>query len=108
MKYYKLYLIQAGEGCDYTIACGHKMYDLDATTLEDAKKEAEKLITEDFSHDDRKLEEAVILEVTNIVEVNLKELYADLYKANKKKEDALLESIERKKYEELKKKFETK
>ena len=108
MEYYKLYLGQAGEGCDYTIACGHKMYDLSATTLEDAKQEAEKLITEEFSLDDNRLEEAVILEVTHITELNLKELYADLYKENKKKEDMLLESIERKKYEELKKKFESK
>ena len=106
MKYYKLYLIQAGEGCDYTIACGHKMYDLDATTLEDAKKEAETLIAEEFSLDENRLEEAAILEVTNIVELNLKNLYTNLDTANKKKEDTLLESIERKKYEELKKKFE--
>jgi hypothetical protein len=108
MEYYKLYLVQAGEGCDYTIACGHKMYDLSATTLDDAKKEAETLITEEFSHDERRLEEAVILEVTHIATLNLKELYADLHRANKEKENMLLESIERKKYEELKKKFESK
>jgi len=106
MKYYKLYLIQSGEGCDYTIACGHKMYDLDATTLGGAIQEAETLIAEEFSLDENRLEEAAILEVTNIVELNLKNLYMNLDTANKKKEDTLLESIERKKYEELKKKFE--
>lgn len=52
---YYAHLQQNGEGCDYTIGCGHALRRLKATTLEAAKVEA-------VAHDDAANEEAYTFE----------------------------------------------
>jgi len=44
---YMVIMVQNGEGCDYTIGCGVKVEPLKARTVEDARAEAQRIITLD-------------------------------------------------------------
>lgn len=59
---YKMWMKQTGEGCDYTIACGQKLFDLKATDIESAKEEARELIDE-VTNDEVQVDTAYILNV---------------------------------------------
>jgi len=59
---YKLYVKERGEGCDYTIGCGNHLFDLKALSLEEAEKEAQKIL-EEHTHSEREFETAYILTI---------------------------------------------
>ena len=58
---FKLYLKQAGEGCDYMIGCGSKMLDIVADTKEQAVIKAREEISE-RTHSECEIEEAFLIE----------------------------------------------
>ena len=107
-------LKQSGEGCDYSIACGRKWVELEATTLPQALDEVHALIFgtaeedyEDGSYNSYEfsLSEATILEVSNLHVVPVKVWYDEQadYK-EQMKAFAKLED-ERQEYMRLSKKF---
>lgn len=80
---FKLYLKQAGEGCDYTIGCGSKMIDLEATTKEQAIKEAKDEIAE-RTHSECEIEEALLIESFDDISHFGEEVMAEKAEARKK------------------------
>jgi len=105
MSKYMLYA-QAGEGCDYTIACGKEVYMLSSSSIEEAKKETEKFIKENFSSDEHRLKKAIIYEVTKKVILDIESIYKVITaKIIEKSLDEIVEK-ERMEYERLKRKFE--
>lgn len=105
MPKYMLYA-QAGEGCDYTIACGKEVYMLSSSSIEEAKKETEKFIKEHFSSDEHRLKKAVLYEVTKDVILDTESIYKAIdNEAEEKSKDEIAEK-ERMEYERLKRKFE--
>jgi hypothetical protein len=105
MPKYMLYA-QAGEGCDYTIACGKEVYMLSSSSIEEAKKETEKFIKENFSSDEHRLKKAILYEVTKEVILDIESIYKVI--TAKAIEKALEETAEKERmeYERLKRKFE--
>jgi len=105
MKTYKAHLCQAGEGCDYTIGCGHALIWLKASNLGEAIIELSKEIKERYSSLESKIETAVIFEVTNEVEINVKDYYDQLQKERDEDDRLYREKREREEFERLKQKF---
>ena len=104
---YIAWIRQRGEGCDYTIGCGHNLYELKAETQEEAFAAVEAMMAETVCFDHAEQYEAItIYEVVDIYEVNVDALY--------KKEEARLatlaaQDIEQKEkalYERLRGKYE--
>lgn len=98
---YYAHLEQEGEGCDYTIGCGHALRRLDATTLADAKTEA--LAHEDPAHEEEytfksRIESLDMLKRVRVLEVveehDLGDLVAEKIAALKTKR---AEDVKRKK-----------
>jgi len=91
---YALWLKQSGEGCDYTIGCGERIYPLEATTLEEAKEEIAEGVAEGDIRSGDDIEEAVIYsfedDVLDIFESHAQEM-----------EDARLEEEKDKKRAQL-------
>jgi len=105
MKTYKAHLCQAGEGCDYTIGCGHALIWLKASNMEEAKIELAKEIKERYSSLESEIESAVIFEVTEEVEINVKDYYDQLQKERDEYDRLQREKREREEFERLKQKF---
>lgn len=96
-----VYLHQPG-GCDYTIDCGSKLIELNAKTIDKAKKEVSKLIKEDYSHID--LDEVVLYSAEKI-DFDLDAVYTELEEEKAEFEKVEQDEKDRKEYERLKKKF---
>lgn len=77
---YSLWVKQSGEGCDYTIGCGEKIFSLDAHTLEEARKESLARLDERFSNEDSEVKHAIIFTFTENVTFT--------YEAERKKRQA--------------------
>lgn len=105
MPKYILYA-KAGEGCDYTIACGKEVYMLSSSSMEEAKKETDKFIKEHFSSDERRLKRAVLYEITKEVILNIDSIYTAIDDVAKEKSLDEISEKERMEYERLKRKFE--
>ena len=101
---YLAVLYQAGEGCDYTIACGTKVIQLDAQTWDDAVAEAQQTIIGEY-RDDRTLSRMRIVEVTRHFEAPVRAWYADLDRAELEEQNAQQKEQRRKAYERLKHEF---
>lgn len=101
------YLIQSGEGCDYTIGCGTKLVALPlATSVESAEAQIVERYESYFGdYPEQQLSEVVIFETTNIRHVDVAEHKAKR-RAEKKAADALARAEkERAMYEQLKAKY---
>lgn len=83
---YKAILTQAGEGCVNTIGCGQRTVDLKSNTVDDAKTELYELILEDYTGDEYRLEEAVLVQYVHKV---------DLITLYKSYDDSLVEQEEK-------------
>ena len=105
---------QAGEGCDYTIGCGHKIVRLEAKTLMEAERE---IMANDEEGDgdgygsahyltgEAKLESVTILEVTRAHRVPLNVYRDNLQRHEEAKAAAKKEAEELATFERLQKKF---
>lgn len=100
---YKAYINQ-GQGCDYTIACGVDIIDLEASSMEEAKKALIKEIKEEYTGE-RALASAQIFEINDIFAVNMKTLMSEIEEAEIEIERKKREEDERREFERLKKKF---
>ena len=78
MKYIA-HLKQSGDGCDYTIACTHKMIELpDCANLDEAYQVMLRIIREDYSYDEQMLELCVVHEVNESRSINLNTEYRQI------------------------------
>lgn len=102
---YYVHLIQHGEGCDYTIGCGHRLRSLKAKTYPEAHAEVDALLKEEHTSEEREVEHVRILEVTNMHEVDVKAWYAGLGMQRKAEELKAQEARERAELERLQKKY---
>ncbi len=91
MKFF-LWLKQKGEGCDYTIGCGSKLFELKGDTPGRAVVEASQIIR-DYTHDESFLDKALVLTATEdlshiiqIADAELKAAKADQERAKKRQE----------------------
>ena len=103
MKYFA-YLTQAGEGCDYTIACGKKMVALEAQSMPQAEEEMEFLMRLEY-YDETALESAKILEVSDLVDIDVDAIYNKIEEEYINKKEAADLIDRRNEYERLKKEF---
>jgi len=115
-KYY-VYVIQAAEGCDYTIACGETLVSLEADTLDDALQEAKQTMVMGYngpfgeepgrySHPEYRLCRAVLIEASGILEIDIDAWYRELDDRNAEILRREQERAERAAYERLKAKYE--
>jgi hypothetical protein len=106
------HLKQTGEGCDYTIGCGHKLVLLKAKTLMEAERE---IMAYDgdgegyggpyYLTGEGKLESVTILEVTKVHKVPLNVYRDNLQRHEEAKAAAKKEAAELVEFERLQKKF---
>lgn len=71
MKVYKAYFEQSS-GCDYTIACGKKLIDLEAKTWDAAIEE----LTEKLADYGSYVDGATLLEISNELEIDVNNIRA--------------------------------
>lgn len=107
---YYAHLDQGGEGCDYTIGCGHELRKLKTTgTMDEAEAELRALIVGEYTSETRTLAHAKILAVAETREVDMndmKSIYKEVERKNAEAEIVRQEKSEREQFEALKKKFE--
>lgn len=106
MKKYKAFISQ-GDGCDYTIGCGKTVINLDADSLEKALEQFIEIVRKEYSGE-YKLESAEVYEINEIHSINMKKLYEGIYKDNAHQALIELEEEEKREFERLKQKFESK
>ena len=107
MMKYIAWIIQNGEGCDYTIGCGHNLYELKAETGEEAIAEVKAMTVETVCFEwSERYANITIYEISDAYEVNVERIY-------KQEEEHLaalaVQEIEQKEealYKELKTKYE--
>jgi hypothetical protein len=102
---YVVYAKQKAEGCDYSIACGECLYDLNSTNMEDALQEAEKMIKEDFPCDDRKLSYMTLYEINSFIEMDVDSIYKKIYVEKTKQEILEQHKKDEEEFERLKRKL---
>jgi len=102
---YYAHLDQGGEGCDYTIGCGHALRKLKADSLDAARAEVEALISEDYSSEMTEVAHVKILEVATVLELDVAAHYQPLKEKRQVAEEARRLKSEREEFERLKQKF---
>jgi hypothetical protein len=99
------YLKQIGDGCDYTIGCGQKLIGLDAQTWAEARAEMRKLLADNYSHDESRLETVTIYEVKTAERVPVDDWYAEIEDEEDQAQEARDKENRRREYERLKREF---
>jgi hypothetical protein len=102
---YKAYLIQKGEGCDYTIGCAQTIIDIDADSMEEARQTLIQIILDEYSGEDA-LESAELYEISQVINMDVEHIYERADKIATEIEKQEQEQAERDEYERLKQKFE--
>ncbi len=92
-----------GYGCDYTIGCNKTWRFLKAETMEEARKEVEKIARE---YSEPGIEKATILQVAEKEDGDVAGWRKKWKAAREKKAKEAKEAADRAQYEALKKKFE--
>lgn len=70
---YKAYLIQ--RRCIHKIGSAQTVIEIEATNLEEAKLKLEEIILEEYNNNETKLEKVELYEITNLIDINIKEIY---------------------------------
>lgn len=97
-------LKQAGEGCDYTIACGKTYVKLAATDWDSAMEEAKELVRENYTGD-RALSDFALLDVAGAKEVDVDAWYAEFEEDERREREAKDATKDRAELERLAKKL---
>lgn len=119
MKKFLVYVKQHGEGCDYTIGCGRKVFFIEARDMIQAKDRFTRMLSPEFGQDNQpewtkdyggyngemKLVSAQIFEVADEVKVDVAECYENIEKFKIEKALKAVEEKERKEFERLKAKY---
>jgi hypothetical protein len=94
MPFY-LWVVQKGEGCDYTIGCGEAVHHLRSVTIDDIEREVKRII-QDCGYDSeyRRCERATLL-------TSEKDLTYLLHEAEKASADLRAEEVKAGKLEQL-------
>ncbi len=100
---YYVWLIGQGYGCDYSIACNECLRALSADDLEQAKQEVAMIVDE---YGEPEIEDAVIIHTDRLHIFDIDEHRNKAKEELRRQEESQRESIERKQFEQLKKKFE--
>lgn len=103
MGKYIAYVKQYGGGCDYTIGCGQTLWELEASSLEDARIEVKNEVLVYTGLD--RIDSATIYEVTHCEIMSVHEWYADEERRKKDEELQAKEVAEREEFERLQQKF---
>ncbi|MBD3261698.1 MAG: hypothetical protein GF334_08485 [Candidatus Altiarchaeales archaeon] len=103
-KYIALFK-QAGEGCDYTIACGWKWSWLKAENLFSAIDESKEIIRELGDGEDI-LQEMTVLEFSNSIDIDIDDVLQKARNEETLKKEAAEEEAERAEFARLKEKYE--
>ncbi len=69
---YKAYLKQEG-GCDYTIGCGIRVIDIEASDIIEAKDKLFKEVKETYNDSENRLSKVELYEINNILIINIEE-----------------------------------
>lgn len=64
---YKAYLKQFGEGCDYTIGCGHTIINIEGNDIKEAETNLYKYIEENYGSS-LELSVCELYEINNVLE----------------------------------------
>ena len=103
---YYAYLVEAGEGCDYTIGCGNTLKDFIADDTEKAVEKIKEYIIENYGHNSEHMLETVLLFTAHPIDINVEQVYEDEKEKRQKKSLKIEEDKDRADYERLKKRFE--
>ncbi len=110
MAKFVAYIKQAGDGCDYTIACGYKLVHLKSDNYDDAMLEIRKLLGEDGQEDaytgDIALESVRLIEVANSWKVDVAKIYGEIAAVEKTRKDEAKRLRDYNEYQRLKNQFE--
>lgn len=98
------YLFQPN-GCDYTIACGYSLIELESTDFDSAVAELRRLVTTDY-RGDITLESVTLLQVNQKVAMPVAEWYHEDEQQRAEQARMKNEQQERELYEQLKHKFD--
>lgn len=101
---YKAILYQSG-GCDYTIGCGVKVFELNASDMKDARNKLNKIIEKEYSDEEHKLSNCELLEVSNANNINLDNLYETIEQNKVNQEIELQRQKDEVEYQRLRKKL---
>ena len=101
---------ECGEGCDYTIGCGHRLITLQATTKEEAIIELKNSIMGEDDDDEYglycyDLEKITLYEVKEVTSMPIAEWYIDKKNAEEEELANQKEQEELKELERLQKKY---
>lgn len=100
---------QRAEGCDYTLGCGQKFYEVKgATTLASAAVTALQEWADRISEsgeDERDLESLTLYDVAEVMPVDLEQVRAKLMAESAARREKIREDSERTTYEHLKGKY---
>lgn len=103
---YKAFINQGdGTGCDYTIACAQAVIDIEADSMDNAILKLYEIIKEDYSGDERRLEEAEIYEINETFSFQMPEVYKKIDAEEQEKADAEKLAKDKETFEKLKKQF---
>ena len=97
-------VLEQSGGCDYTIACGVKVIELESENLSDAQNELTSKIEENYTGD-YKLSEAKIYEVKGEHSVNVREIYGAITTKRQLASKERANKHDREEFERLSKKF---
>lgn len=111
------YVKQEGEGCDYTIACGYELWELEAQTEEEALAELRHKVVGDIEQeyddreeygywDERRLESVTLYKVVDKITAPIGLWYDEARAVVAAKAAEAREAVERMQYERLKRKFD--
>lgn len=100
---YLAYIIQP-HGCDYTIACGHKLISLEATDQDAAIVELHHIVTTEYQGDIQ-LSDATLLHVTQAITMPVAEWYQASETAKQLQAQLEQEAADRAQYERLRARF---
>lgn len=104
---YKAYLIQQGEGCDYTIGCAQTVIKIEATNLDEAKAKLKEIILEEYNDDETQLEKVELYEIATLTEINIKQIYKKAKDIENEEAEKEKEAEEKELLKKLKQKYES-
>ena len=94
-------VIHQSGGCDYTIACGTKVIELESTDIDSANTEISSIIEEEYPSD-MGIESVVLYEVKSTHEIDIESIYSEISNKNRLSD---VDREEKEEYERLKRKF---
>ena len=103
---YLLYMVGAGDGCDYTIGCNTRLLKLESKDYLEAQREATAIILENYSSEENRLSHAEVMHVSFSKDLNLNYIYHQKKLTEDLEKQKQTETEEKKLLAQLKAKYE--